>query len=254
MSELLLKNADIYVDERKVFLKASLHIKDGKIFDIYNRNKDLAIKTIDLGGKMIIPAFCSVSGLWQRGASHALVKEDLGTFIDLTQNEFDPDAKLVIATERHDIEALRQKGIKVILGHTRIGEEMIERIGVDGIGPLYYDMPPYDPYRPGPVNYAFDHDAYVLVDIKDMPVSSLKFLCKNVAFDRLIFIGDHLDEDLKADLPLSDLIAYTSLNVYRLLDLPKPFGKLIRGNRADILILDEKREILSGIIKGEVCR
>lgn len=262
MSEVMFINCQIVADERKTYLNGSIHVRDGKIQDIYHSpKKDYEGKVIDLKGLTMIPAFFSLDtfSVPQVGTGSYLRRDHLddkclGLFKDYV---YDPDieddqVRLALINEDIDTEALKAKGIKLVLGHSDITIDEIEKLDVDAIGPLFYDMS-FDPYHPSLISYALMSDKYVLLDTRDLPKITLDLAIKNIRKDRLIFIGDHLLDDMKRDIDLNDLVAYTSTNAHDLLGHPKNNGRLMRGSKADFIILDKERNYVLSYIGGRVC-
>ena len=120
MSEVLLTHADIYTDERKVYLDGSILIDDGKIIDIYHGvKKNYEGKIIDLKGNMIIPSFFSLNeiGDVQKGVSDYLRVDHmddhaLGLFKYVTEDSDLKDVKVALV----DRDMILDDGIKVVLG------------------------------------------------------------------------------------------------------------------------------------------
>lgn len=259
MAEVLLKNCDIYTDERKVYLDASILIDGTKIIDIYHgQKKDYAQKVVDLGGKIIIPAFCSLfeKGTIRKGVGDHLrtdhmTKEAMGLFKDLTKGDIiDQDTKAILVNEKsvyHDFEG------KVVFGHSHIERSLLDSFDLDAIGPLYEDLV-FDVKRPNLVTEAFLGDKYVLVKADELSDEMLGFTLKNIKKDKLILLSDDLLDLLKRDIELCDLTSYLDINVRRFLGQPYPKGRLMRGSQADLIILSEKREFLFSFIRGKLCR
>ena len=256
MSEVLLTHADIYVDERKVYLDGSMLIDDGKIVDIYHGiKKGYTGKTIDLKGKTIIPAFFSLNekGVVQKGVGDYLRVDHMDEYaLGLFKRAGDnlEDVKVVMT----DRDMIVDEDIRVVLGKCNMSEDETAGCHFDAIGPLYKDMGTLDMYHPNIISYALESDVYVILDTDGLSEKMIRFTLKNKAADKVIIVSEDLMHVLKIDISLSDLIGYMDINAHAFLGHDHRAGRLLRGNTAQFIIIDQKREFILSYIRGKVCR
>ena len=254
MSEVLLTHADIYTDERKVYLDGSILIDDGKIIDIYHGvKKNYEGKIIDLKGNMIIPSFFSLNekGDVQKGVSDYLRVDHmddhaLGLFKYVTEDSDLKDVKVALV----DRDMILDDDIKVVLGMADIKD--IARYHFDAIGPLYKDMGVLDMYHPNIIAQALFSDHYVILDTDGLDEEVIKFTLRNKDHDKVIIESDDMLGVLKLDIPMSDLIGYLDINAHAFLGHGHRYGRLMKGNEASFIILDQKRNYLFSFIRGKI--
>lgn len=124
---------------------------------------------------------------------------------------------------------------------------------------LFLDTGYLEPISDSKTNEAFSNKYYVSVNIYDLNEIVTKLIINNINKDKLILIegkkGYSLDLQIKKlrkmNVSFSDILAYTSKNAYEYSSLDWYYGSLRKGKSADILLLDEKGNILNRYIDGK---
>ena len=95
-------------------------------------------------------------------------------------------------------------------------------------------------------NYIFENSEVIKDGLKIIRKEDNK-LCGGASF-----IVDGLKNMYKIGASYNDLLLMSSLNAYRLYDLDKQYGSLIKGKYADIVVLDDELNLLFTYLKGEI--
>lgn len=222
--KLLLKHCHLIIDEHKECLDGALLINEDYIEEVYpqtNKLNLLDIKELDLKGNIVMPDFFN-------GEKNRII-------VDPLKND--------------DI----KKETIVFIGNTKAYKDDIKDLQYDGIYDLYNNMTGFSHDKLGIVNEAFINlDKYVELDALRVNEDVLKFTLNNLRKDRVILIND-LESSIKLlkklNVNYTDILAYTSINAYKLYGSFNLNGSLVKGKHSRLIVLDENMNIIRRINK-----
>ncbi len=200
----------LIIDDYRQFLDGSLLVDDKHILEVYPQYVELDdVTVLDLKGKLVFPKFL-----------------DLG-ILDEYQMVVDPLDN--IKTDK-----------KIMLGNNKAYLDEVH-IEYDGYYDLFNNMTGFSTDRFGLVNGAFNDDRYVELDSSlDETILSVVYRLKRK--DRIILIGN-IEEGIRKMYKLganfNELLMMSSLNAYRLFDLDKQRGSLIKGKSSAIEVIGD---------------
>lgn len=189
MGQVLLTDCDIIVDSYKSFEKASLHIVDDKIENVYfDKRKCEDIEKISLKGLTVLPDI----------------------FLESEEK-----------TKLKELSCIRELYCE------------------DSISTLIDDI--------------FSDD-YLLCDADSHDDKFLDFAIKTVDRDRLIILTEDPKKILKTAFDYNDALTYLLLNAYKALGYPSNKGKIMRGVKADFIIVDDTGDIKARYREGRLVK
>ena len=272
--KILFKHGNLVVDDKLEYLDGAILVEADKIIKVYPQTSKIKeefsdTKIIDLKGAILMP--CYFDTHYQRSskgvASYLINEEDeeiigdnklryLGRFYDnpFDLNDIPSDTKgICVAPELNNYKHLLNKNIKILLGKSNCDYDDIN-FNYDGIRNVFNNMKNLRSDKASLANAIFMDDKYIEFN-PNMHISMLKLLLNNIPHDKLILISNHMHEDVlklkELNVSNVDILAYTSLNAFRLYELDNYHGSLRKGKYADFIILDKNYKILFTYIKGE---
>lgn len=205
----------LIVDSYRQYEDGSLLIDDNHIIDVFCDSKstfdgDLnQTEIIDLKGKLVFPAFFNCNEL------------------DKYQSVIDPLKPI-------------DSNKKIMIGKSAAYLKDVN-IEYDGYYDLFHNMTGFDAYNFGLVNGAFNDDKYVEVD-SSLDKSILSVIYRLKRKDRIILIGDvylGIKKMFEIGANYNELLLMSSLNAYRLFEIDKLNGSLIKGKSNKIEIIGD---------------
>ena len=269
-------NAHLIPDDKKEIVDAYLvvegkTIKEATYKDISKHYPDFEV--IDLKGKYVLPGaidlLYSGTRLKNSGITSVLLKDDtkegeariLGRHL-INDPKISEDVKMISGDPANHPDP---GNVKKGMGYCELSMEQclkaIER-GYDAFTDCFNEMGSYQLKDLNMVNALFMlEDVYKLVSI-DRKIADKKVfydLLKHSRKDRICLISNKIDDfnlmirDLfeQKDISLRDIVAYTSINPARYLGLEQRIGSLSKGKKADLVIYDEKLNVVKTMIDGE---
>jgi len=226
MSKLYLKHGHLIIDGAKEYLDGSIIIDNEVIKEVYpftDKVKEIyeGYKKVNLKGYYVFPLFIELNEY------HSMyeVKSNL--------RRINKDKKLFLTG------GIKRKEIDV---------------DYDLIYDLYQDMV-FDVRKEGLIEEAFYTDKYVSIDINNVSDEQLKLAIKNIDEDKLIIMGFNAKTCNRLhELKVSNTSIYKYLtgNVLRLFNDDKLKGSLIKGRKADLVVLNKNYEVIVIIKDGEM--
>lgn len=224
--KLFLKHCHLIIDEHKECLDGALLINEDYIEEVYSQTSKanlLDVKELDLKGSIVMPEFFD-------GEKNRIIIDPL----NINNQNIDKDTKIFI-------------------GNTKAYKNDLKNIKYDGIYDLYNNMTGFSHNKLGIVNEAFINlDKYVELDALKVDEDVLKFTLRNLRKDKVILIND-LEESIKVlkkiNIDYTDILAYTSINAYKLYGSINLNGSLVKGKHSRLIVLDENMNILRRINK-----
>lgn len=108
-------------------------------------------------------------------------------------------------------------------------------------------------------NLAFSkEEPYVFLNMDyNFDESIINLILKNIPYNRLIIKSKDMiktikDLHFKYQVDLVDIVAFVSLNMARFLNIQNQYGSITRGKYANLLILDEKLNLVKKVINGQI--
>ncbi|MDO4499977.1 MAG: amidohydrolase family protein [Erysipelotrichaceae bacterium] len=183
-------------------------------------------------------------------------------------NDLNNCKQMTIAPELENsellIEALNKRNIKVMFGHSDARYKDIKDYKHDGFTHLFNASSPYHHRDLGLVNLALaEKDRYVEVIAEEshLDLSVIKLIMNEIDKDKLILVSDSKEDTYllnglknlrKLGASNTDLVAYSSLNAYRLYGMDKRYGSLIKGRCADFVVLNDDLDVVMTYVKGKI--
>lgn len=254
----LYKHVHLVVDDKREYLDGSILINDGIIEDVFvQSNKTIEeSKEIDMKGKIFIPSFFDTKSKKekQKGVTKRFVCSD---------KEIDEPTHLITDDEVEGIKNIYavtriNKYQKVNSIKTFISPSSEQNIFADGVSDITKEMH-LDFNSKKMINYAFDNNCFVEFGIDNkLNDNYINFVFKNIDINKIMLISydhdniiDQVKKLNKLNIPLTHIVAITSINPYQFYENSKLNGSLIKGKPANIVCLNEKMEYEFTLLKGE---
>lgn len=233
---IILNNASLIIDDVKKAVSGTVNIKDQYIDKVYLVSSKIdeceSIKVLNLDNHIIMPYFI---------CEHPEFKL------------FDLNLKYIDSLDHLDTgnyvyssyETVDEKTEEVFKNHNIIIDELFNKTANLGID------------KQTLVNFAFsDNEPYVMFKIdKGIDPSVVKLVLKNIPYNRLIIKSDDMISTIKKlhfqfGVDLVDIVAFTTLNLARFLNIENQYGTITRGKYAHLLVFDAQLNLVKKIIDG----
>lgn len=254
----LYKHVHLVIDDKREYLDGSILINDGIIEDVFvQSNKSFEdAKEIDMNNKIFIPSFFDSKSKINKqvGVIKRFVCSDktLDEPIHLLSDEDINETKNISAVTRLN-NYKKVSGIK-----TFINPSNDINIFADGVSDITKE-PNINFNSNKMINYAISNNCFIEFGIdSNIKDEYIKFIFKNIDINKILLISydhddikDQIKRLYKLNLPLTDIVAITSINPYNFYGNNKQDGYLIKGKPANIVCLNDNMDIEFVLNKGE---
>lgn len=236
MSEYILMHGHLVVDGFREFLDGALYIKDGRLKEVYPQSSKVKaedVRQIDLKGSLVFPGF--LSPFHDKGVTLVTGLDDYFCLRDPLNYE---------GSDK-----------KIFLGNTEARKRDVT-VPYDGIFDLFKGMTGLDPFDPGLANLAFEkNDKYIYVS-DDIDETIFLLTYRNIDRDRYLLMSHNYSEAFRklqrAGASLCDLLKISSLNHAVLYEKERECASLIKGKKADLVVMKRDMDILFTVKDGEI--
>lgn len=261
MNKYLLTNAHLIIDGQKEYLDGAILIEDEYIKEIYPQSNKLNIpqdiNAYSLNGRTVLPGFFNIYSNEYIGTTNYLSTNELNDSLGLHINNINDLNEYTKAIDisfnelnNELINKLKELNIKTFITNSYEYKD----IYFDSFNDMYFKMSNLNIDGSGMINKIFELNKYVTIRANKIDINLLKLTINNIKKDKLILIDD-IYEGIKRlrqlNVSYTDIVNYSSLNAYRLFNLDKQYGSLIKGKKADMIIMNND-SIEYIIKKGEI--